>query len=95
MKKLLAIVLALVAVLALAAGVYAAGRLTMEEAKQIALNKAGVTAEEAAFTKAERDFDDFREEYEFEFTANGMEYEVDVDSHTGKVVDFEAEPLHR
>ena len=91
MKKLTAMVLALVMVLALAAGAFAAGRVTKEEAKQIALNKAGVTEEEATFTKAKRDYDDGREEYEFEFYANGMEYEVDVDANTGRVVKFEVE----
>ena len=91
MTKFTAMVLALVMVLALAAGAFAAGRVTKEEAKQIALNKAGVTEEEATFTKAKRDYDDGREEYEFEFYANGMEYEVDVDANTGRVVKFEVE----
>ena len=91
MKKLTAMVLALVMVLALAAGALAAGRVTKEEAKQIALNKAGVKAAEATFTKAKLDYDDGREEYEFEFYANGMEYDVDVDANTGRVVKFEVE----
>ena len=51
MKKLTAMILALVMVLALAAGAFAAGRLTKDEAKQIALKEAGVTAAEATFTK--------------------------------------------
>ena len=31
-------------------------------------------------------------EYEFEFIANGMEYEFDVDARSGKVTKAEAEP---
>lgn len=95
MKKLTAMVLALVMVLALAAGAFAAGRLTKDEAKKIALDKAGVTAAEATFTKAKLDYDDGREEYEFEFYANGREFEVDVDVNTGRVVKFDVERCYR
>ena len=95
MKKLTAMVLALVMVLALAAGAFAAGRLTKDEAKKIALDKAGVTAAEATFTKAKLDYDDGREEYEFEFYANGKEYDVDVNARTGKVVKFEVKRCYR
>ena len=95
MKKLTAMVLALVMVLALAAGAFAAGRLTKDEAKKIALDKAGVTAAEATFTKAKLDYDDGREEYEFEFFANGREFDVDVDANTGRVVKFDVERCYR
>ena len=95
MKKLTAMILALVMVLALAAGAFAAGRLTKDEAKQIALDKAGVTAAEATFTKARLDYDDGREEYEFEFFANGREFDIDVDANTGRVVKFDVERSYR
>ena len=95
MKKLTAMVLALVMVLALTAGAFAAGRLTKDEAKQIALKEAGVTAAEATFTKAKLDYDDGREEYEFEFYADGKEFDVDVDANTGRVVKFDVERCYR
>ena len=95
MKKITAMILALVMVLALAAGAFAADRLTKDEAKQIALDKAGVTAEEATFTKARLDYDDGREEYEFEFFANGKEFDVDVDANTGRVIKFDVERCYR
>ena len=95
MKKLTAMILALVMVLALAAGAFAAGRLTKDEAKKIALDKAGVTAAEATFTKARLDYDDGREEYEFEFFANGKEFDIDVDANTGRVVKFDVERSYR
>ena len=95
MKKLTAMVLALVMVLALAAGAFAAGRLTKDEAKKIALDKAGVTAAEATFTKARLDYDDGREEYEFEFFANGKEFDIDVDADSGRVVKFDVERSYR
>ena len=88
-------ILALVMVLALAAGAFAAGRLTKDEAKKVALDKAGVTAAEATFTKAKLDYDDGREEYEFEFYANGKEFDIDVDANTGRVVKFDVERCYR
>ena len=95
MKKITAMVLALVMVLALTAGAFAAGRLTKDEAKQIALKEAGVTAAEATFTKARLDYDDGREEYEFEFYADGKEFDVDVDANTGRIVKFDVERSYR
>ncbi len=95
MKKITAMVLALVMVLALTAGAFAAGRLTKDEAKQIALDKAGVTAAEATFTKARLDYDDGREEYEFEFFADGREFDIDVDANTGGVMKFDVERCYR
>ncbi len=95
MKKLTAMVLALVMVLALAAGAFAEGRITKDEAKKIALDKAGVTAAEATFTKARLDYDDGREEYEFEFYADGREFDIDVDADTGRVVKFDVERSYR
>ncbi len=92
MKKALAVVLAVVMVLALGVSAFAArGPLTMEEAKQIALEYAGVKASEATFTRAYRDWDDGREVYELEFYANDMEYDVDVDVSTGRITDFSTE----
>ena len=95
MKKFTAMILALVMVLALTAGAFAAGRLTKDEAKQIALKEAGVTAAEATFTKARLDYDDGRDEYEFEFFANGKEFDIDVDADTGRVVKFDVERSYR
>ena len=93
MKKTTAIVLTLVLALVFVAGAFITGRLMGMEAKDIALQKAGVTAEEATFAKAELNYDekDGMAEYEFEFFVHGKEYDVDVDANTGRVVKFEAE----
>ena len=92
MKKTVAVVLAVMMVLALGVSAFAArGPLTLEEAKQVALDYAGVRASEATFTKAYRDWDDGREVYELEFYANDTEYDVDVDVNTGRVTDFSRE----
>ncbi len=67
------------------------GPLTMEQAKQVALDYAGVKASEAIFTKAYKTYDDGRQIYEIEFYANNTEYDMDVDVNTGRVTDYNVE----
>ena len=92
MKKAIAMVMAVVMMLALGTTAFADNTpLTVEQAKQAALNYAGVNASEAAFTKAYKGFDDGREVYEIEFYANNTEYDMDVDVYTGRITDFSTE----
>ena len=86
MRKLFVLALAI-----MMAGVCALAEIDLEGAKQIALERAGVTAEQAVFTKAYLDEDDGRQEYEIEFYVDQTEYEMDVDAATGEVNDFETE----
>ena len=89
MKKAVAVVLVVVMMLALGVTAFAAnGPLTVEQAKQAALDYAGVKAADATFTKAHRDFDNGREVYEIEFYVGSTEYDMDVDVLTGNVTDF-------
>ena len=68
MKKAIAMVMVVVMMLALGVTAFAAqGPLTMEQAKQVALDYAGVKAADATFTKAHRDYDNGRQVYEIEF----------------------------
>jgi uncharacterized membrane protein YkoI len=62
--------------------------LTAEEAIQIALSHAGVTAKNAY---AEFDIDDGRAEFDVEFCVDRMEYEYEIDAITGKILNFEKE----
>ena len=71
MKKLLA-VLVIASLLTLSACV--SKQITMEEAKEIALNDAGVDAASATFTTEKQEDRD----YEFEFTANGTLYSYEI-----------------
>ena len=64
----------------------AAGRITLDEAKNIALSHAGIAASEASFTKTKLDYDDGREEYDIEFTAADYKYEYEIDAESGKVL---------
>lgn len=59
-----------------------------EKAKEIVLAQLGL--KNAEFH--EQKYDPKDGEYEFEFIANGMEYEFDVDARTGKVTKADAEP---
>ena len=89
MKKAVAMVLVVVMMLAFGVNAFAAnGPLTVEQAKQVALDYAGVKAADANFTKAHRDYDNGREVYEIEFYVGSTEYDMDVDVNTGKVTDF-------
>ena len=64
-----------------------------ERAKQIAFNRAGVSASQVKNLKVELDTDDGRVIYEIEFDANGYEYDVDVDAVNGNVVDFDKDAI--
>ena len=92
MKKAVAMVMAVVMMLAFGVTAFAAnGPLTVEQAKQAALDRAGVKASEATFTRAYRDFDDGRQVYEIEFYVGNTEYDMDVDANTGRITDFSTE----
>ena len=89
MKKAVAMVLVAVMMLAFGVNAFAAnGPLTVEQAKKVALDYAGVKAADATFTKAHRDYDNGRQVYEIEFYVGSTEYDMDVDVNTGKVTDF-------
>lgn len=93
MKKLLGMAMAAGLMLA---GTGARGEVSLEQAKQIALERAGVAADAgAAFTKAHRDSDDGRAVYDLEFRVGDKEYELDVDAATGAVTEFEVERHRR
>ena len=74
-----------------------AGEITVEEAKTIALEHAGLTADAVTFVKAKQDYDDGRLVYEIEFvttSGNGyLEYDYEIDAATGSILsyDYDAE----
>ena len=66
----------------------------VEKAKEIALEKAGVKAEDTLFINAHLDRDDGRVEYDVEFQSGHTEYEVSVDAVTGAINEFSSEDLN-
>lgn len=69
-------------------------QIGVEKAKSIALDRAGLSASQARFTKAKLDYDDGRWEYELEFVSGTMEYELTIDAYSGTVLEYEAELIH-
>lgn len=63
--------------------------VTVDQAKTIALNHAGQTADTVRFEKAEQDYDDGVLVYEIEFKAGSTEYEYEIDAQTGEIRDYE------
>ena len=65
------------------------GLITVEEAKAIALEKAGLTEAEVTFEKAKPDYDDGIRIYDIEFRSGNIEYDAEIDAETGEIIEFE------
>jgi len=68
-------------------------RLSMDEAKQIAFDHAGVNGSNARFDDEEFDRDDNL--YELEFYVDGVEYEYDIHAETGDILEAERDEHHK
>lgn len=66
--------------------------ISMEDAKAIALQNAGLSSDSVSFTEAKRDHDDGIIVYELEFIANGMEYEYEINAVNGEIISNHSEP---
>ena len=62
--------------------------ISIEEAQAIALEYAGVTADEVKGLHTSLDIENGRQEYEVEFHVGHLEYEVEIDAATGTVLSF-------
>ncbi|MCD8068947.1 MAG: PepSY domain-containing protein [Lachnospiraceae bacterium] len=65
--------------------------ISVDEAKEIALNKAGLSSSDVTFKKAKLDRDDGIMVYEIEFYYGRTEYEVKVNATTGVIVEYEVD----
>ena len=63
--------------------------LTEDQAFAIALEHAGLTAEQVSYLNAHLDRDDGRWVYEIEFRKGRTEYEYEVRASDGKIVDYD------
>ena len=71
--------------------------VTLEEAQAIALQNAGLEADQVTFLKQKTDWDDKRLVYEIEFyTSTYQKYDYDVDSQTGQIIawDFDNDSVY-
>lgn len=69
------------------------GYITRENAKEIALEKAGLSTNDVKFTKIELEYGDNYGVwyYEVEFRKGAVEYEIAVDAVEGAVLSFESD----
>ena len=65
--------------------------VTAEEAKQIALDHAGVNEADIRALELETDRDDGRTVYEFSWKVGWTEYDYDIDAATGEILSFSQE----
>ena len=65
--------------------------ISVDRAKQIALEHAGLKEDEVKFTTAKFEDDGGRKEYDVEFYRGNLEYEYEIDAVTGRILDSEVE----
>lgn len=65
--------------------------ITLEEAKEVALARANVSAEEVQFIKAEWEMDNGIPQYEIEFYVGNEEYDVEIHAVTGDILEYDRE----
>ncbi len=62
-----------------------------EKAKQIALNHAGVSASNATFVKAQREYDDGRLTYDVDFYSGNKEFDYEILASDGTILSYDAD----
>lgn len=72
----------------------AQGAVGLEQAKEIALNQAGLKSSQISRFNARQDYDDGRLVYEGKFFSGDMEYEFEIDANTGRILDWDVESIY-
>lgn len=72
----------------------ASNYISVDKAKEIALNHAGVKAADAIFVKAGLDWDDGRYIYGIKMVSGTMEYECDINAATGVITDWDVDSIY-
>lgn len=65
--------------------------ISVEQAKNIALNHAGVSASDVSFSKAKLEKDEGYAVYEVEFYDNKTEYEYTIDAYEGTILEYDVD----
>lgn len=68
--------------------------ISKDEAKEIALEHANLTASQVTFVYVELDYDNGDWEYEVEFYRNNTEYDYEIDAYTGKILSWDHDAEH-
>ena len=64
-------------------------KITLDEAKKIALNHANLTSKEVSFINAEADMDNGVEFYDIEFYSDNKEYDYEISAADGKIIEYD------
>lgn len=67
------------------------GEISSDEAKAIALKRAGLTAEQVRYIDIAYEYDDGRAVYQIDFITDSMEYEIEINAADGSVIEYDAE----
>lgn len=70
-------------------------QISVEKAKQIALNHAGVSASSATFIKSRLDYDDGRAKYDVEFYSGNAKYDYEIAASNGNIISYDQEGSNR
>lgn len=65
------------------------GNISLDKAKEIALSHAGLSADQVTFVKVKMDFDDGIQKYDIKFYCNGQEYDYEINSSNGQIIQFD------
>ncbi len=68
--------------------------ISVDEAKNIALGQAGLSASNVNFVKTKLENDDGRAEYEIEFYSGTTEYDYTIDAVTGTVLEYDMDSIY-
>ncbi|MGC5816107.1 PepSY domain-containing protein [Clostridium perfringens] len=66
-------------------------KITIEQAKEIALKHANLSGNQVTFIKAGKEIDDGIEKYDIKFYFDNKEYDYDINASTGEIVSFDYE----
>lgn len=66
-------------------------KISMEEAKNIALNHANLISNQVTFIKTESDSDNGVEKYDIEFNYQNVEYNYEINAATGQIIEYNQE----
>lgn len=70
-------------------------KIDLDAAKEKAVKDAGFEINSVKFVKAKLDRDNGKAVYEIEFTADGKEYEYDINASTGSIIDKDVENIKK
>lgn len=64
-------------------------KVTIDEAKEIALKHAGLTSDQVSFVEVESDVDNNIEKYNIEFYHGDKEYDYEINSANGEIIKYD------